>query len=324
MNEQTQKKCELLVQNQDVIADTFHWESNEVILAAASAFTQRGILADGQKLKENADLYKKEFGIFSDFRGNVEIPMICRMASTDAPEEYLKKVKDLYQQLHKNDWLGSEWKVLAAMIICDQKEDPFEKDYVALTNEVYTAMKKEHPWLTSDEDIPFAAMLAASDLDKDALFKEMDKNFALLKEKYGNGNTSQSLSAVMALSPAPAEEKLQKLNDVFDALKEQGHEFGKGPELISLSALCLADLSKDEIVSSIAEADDYLKEQKGFAGLSLSAAKRRMYAAQMVMNIGSDIGTTAGIGAVISAVAEMEELLMMMVIFSTIYIVNND
>ena len=75
-------------------------------------------------------------------------------------------------------------------------------------------MKEKHPWLTSDEDIPFAAMLAVSDLDTDSLISEMEKNYEILKQKFSDKNAVQTLSHVLkkviseALRPRPMQKGL--------------------------------------------------------------------------------------------------------------------
>ena len=284
MNPELKEKCDLLVENRKVIAKAFAWDASLMSLASATLFTSNGLTADSEKLKECVGIMKAKTGIFSEFRGNVRIPLICKMALSDDPKKYFENVETLYELLNQGKWLGNEYKIMAAITICDHAEESEYELFVNRTNEIYSQMKQNHKWLTTDEDIPFAAMLAVSGLDIDKLIEEMELDYNILKGKFHDSNAVQSLSHVLALDEKPAEVKCAKVEAIFDELKAIKHTYGTGYELATLGTLTMLDMPEKELAEFIAEADDYLKRQKGFGDFVLGTKARRLYAAQLVLN----------------------------------------
>lgn len=284
MDAQLKEKCDLLVKNRKTITDVFSWDSTLMSLATAALYTSAGLVADKNQLKECETIVKAKTGAFSEFRGNAKVPLICKMALSGHPEKYFENVETIYKLLNKSKWIGSEYKILAAITICDHVEESEYEVIVNKTNEIYSCMKQEHKWLTSDEDTPFAAILAVSGMDVDKLIKEMELNFAILKKTFHDSNAVQSLSHILALNEQSAEEKCAKVESIFNELKAMKHRFGSGYELATLGTLIMLDMEENQIANLITEVDDYLKGQKGFGDFVLGSTERRLYAAQLVLN----------------------------------------
>lgn len=278
------EKCDLLVKNRKTITDAFAWDFGLMSLAAAALYTGSGLSVDSETLKNCEAIIKTKTKTFSEFRGNVKMPLICKMSLSDNPEKYFDNVESVYKLLNKSKWIGNEYKILAAITICDYADESKYEMLVERTNDIYSRMKEEHKWLTSDEDIPFAAMLAVSGLDVDKLIDEMEVNYKILKEKFHDNNAVQSLSHVLALDEQSAEVKCAKVESIFNELKAMKHKFGTGYELATLGSLTMLDIPEREVAGLIAEIDDYLKDQKGFGDFALGASERRLYAAQLVLN----------------------------------------
>ena len=209
------EKCDLLVKNRKTITSAFAWDSGLMSLTAATLYTSSGITADSKKLKQCEAIIKSRTSAFSEFRGNVKMPLICKMALSDTPEKYFNNVETVYKLLNKSKWIGNEYKIMAAITICDHADESEYESFVDKTNEIYSRMKQEHKWLTSDEDIPFAAMLAVSGIDVDKLIDEMELNYKILKEKFHDSNAVQSLSHILALDEQPAEVKCAKVESIL-------------------------------------------------------------------------------------------------------------
>ena len=284
MNTELKEKCDLLAKNRKTITSAFAWDSGRMSLAAATLFTGSGLTADRDKLKECEAIIKSKTNALSEFRGNVKMPLICKMALSDDPKKYFDNVETVYKLLNKSKWIGNEYKLMAATTICDHADVSDYEMLINKTNEIYSRMKQEHKWLTSDEDIPFAAMLAVSGRDVDKLIDEMELNYKILKGKFHDSNAVQSLSHILALDEQPAEVKCAKVESVFNELKAMKHKYGTGYELATLGTLTMLDIQEKEVANLIAETDDYLKEQKGFGNFALGAKERRLYAAQLVLN----------------------------------------
>jgi hypothetical protein len=284
MNAELIKKCDLLVKNRSIIREAMKWESDLMTLAGSSFYVGLGVEADPEKLKDCNDILKEKAGIFSNYRGNVKMPLLCKMAISEDPEKYFEDINVIVDYMKNLKWIDKEYKILAAITIHDYTEQDKYQDAVEKMADLYKGMKENHPWLTSGEDIPFAAMLAVSDLDTNALLIEMEKCYQILKEYFFDKNAVQSLSHVLAAYKRETNAKCDKVKQIWDLLKEEKHKYGTGYELAVLGTLCLLDIPVDTIVEEIIEADGYLKKHKGFGNISLGTKNRLMYAALMVMD----------------------------------------
>lgn len=284
MKRELQSICELFVENKERVESAFKWESSTMATAGSMLFTAKGIRADVERLKECEKILKENTKLFSDFRGNVKIPFLCKMALSEQPLSYYRSVENIYKQMSRMKWSRAEYKIVAAMTIYDHVGDTDSQYYAERTDQIYTKMKEKHPWLTSDEDIPFAAILATTDVPIERLIDEVEKCFEASKETFKDGNARQTLSHVLALNEMPAEIKSQKTAEIWNRLKEEKHRFGSGYEIAVLGAIVSLEITSEEAARNIMDADEFLKTQKGCGNLSMRAETRRMLAALLVMN----------------------------------------
>lgn len=317
MDVKRQEKCKLFVENRDIIKSVFKWDGDLIALAGSSLFTGLNVTVNKEKLVECSEILKKHFGSLSEFRGNAKIPLICQMSLMDDPEQYLLNVKEIYEIMNKNHLIGSDSKLISAITLANHTNGSNFLKYIELTNDIYNHMKADHKWLTSENDLAFAAMLAVSDFDVETLFIEIEKCFEILKNKFEK-NASQSLSHVLALCEGDSNKKCNKVFEIFDGLKKAKHSFGTNYELASLGTIASLDINSDQLVNEIVEVDDYLKQQKGFGALSISSYTRRMYAVLIVMNTYSksniDIQNSV-INNVLSMTLSME-ICMLIILFA--------
>ena len=283
MNQSMKERCELFIQNRDAMKGAYKWDGDNMAIMGSVIYTGKMVAADVNKMKEAEEILKKKAGVFSEFRGNLKLAMICNMAMSEDAEAYFEGVNAVYKELNKNKLFGSDYRLLAAMIIYGDK-NPDKMAGVERAQKIFQDMKKEHPFLTSDEDITTAAMLAISDMDIDAMIKNMEECYGTMKKFFSSQNAVQSLSHVLALNNQPVEEKCQQVKDIFENLKDAKRKYGTSYELATLGALTMLDMSTEEIVKEICEVDDYLKEQKGFGSLGTGRTGRLMYAALLVMD----------------------------------------
>lgn len=287
MNTALQSICEQFVENRDVIKHAFKWDDPLMALAGSMFLIGQDQAADADALKACERILKEHAGALSEYRGNIKLPLLCKMSVAENPERYYLNTDAIYQELNKSKWIGSEYNLLAAMILCDHGGAKDAARCVETTNDIYARMKEAHKWLTADEDIPFAALLAVSGADADALILEAERCYPVLKEKFGgvNANAVQTLCHVLSLSPSSAEEKCRRVETLYDALKAAKHPLGVGQEVASLGLLAMLNMDAETIVRDIVEADDYLNTRKGFGSLDISGSVRCMYAALNVIHM---------------------------------------
>jgi hypothetical protein len=322
MNPELIEKCDLLVKNRDIIRHAIKWENDLMTLAGSSFYVGMGIEANSEKLKESNEILKEKEGIFSEYRGNIKMPLICKMAISENPGKYFEDINTIVDYMKDLKWIDKQYKIMAAITIYDHTEPNEYKRAIDKMSEIYKGMKENHPRLTSGEDLAFAAILAVSDLDTEALLREMEACYELLKEDFFDKNAIQTLSHVLSVNKERANVKCDKVKQIWDLLKEKKHKYSTGYELAVLGTLCMLDISVDKIVEEIIEADDYLKQQKGFGNFSLGKKTRLMFAALMVMDAHIPPASLSheSISSSALAIVIAIEICMMIIISSTVIV----
>lgn len=279
-NELLQAGCELLADNRDLIHKGFAWDYDMMSAVGGMIFTSAGKVADVERMKQCKSILKRQEGMFSDFRGNMVIPVISKMALSEDPDAYLRELVMVYKKIRDGKFFGSEYMALAALCICDGNGADRVDEIAGKTQTLIKRMKEIHPFLTSDEDLAFVALLAMTPKSEEQIIEETEVCYHAMKNKFSfHSNAVQSLSHVMALSEGSAEEKCGKVIRIYDALVSRGIKYGKEYELASLGALVNLEVDADQLADEIAEASEYLHTRKGFGAWGMGSKARQMFAA---------------------------------------------
>ena len=303
-----------MADNRDLFHKNFVWNMEMMSITGAVIYTGEGKMADIQKINQCKAILKKHQGVFSEFRQNMEIPVLSKMALAENPEEYLLKLINTYNVLHKGKIFGSEYMVLTAIAICDSKCEAGVEDIVAKTRDLMKEMTKIHPFLTSDEDMAFAALLVMTNRSVLDIINETEYCFTYMKMKFSfHDNAVQSLSHVLALCPGAAEEKCRRASAIYDALLTRHITYGKDYELATLGALVNIDMDPEELADEIKDASEYLKTRKGFGDWSIGTKTRTMFAALLAAQAYSPTSIAMDASVIGSALAIViaEEVCMM-------------
>ena len=316
MDRQIETRSLNLVENYRILSGRNKMEFPEMVLACAGIFLAAGVTPDMNRLAECKKLLKSNAGIFSNFRGSDELLVRCKMALSADPELYFENLEREYQRI--KTFFSGEQTVLAAMILAEQGSSV--EDLAEKTKQIYKDMKEAHPWLTSENDLPFAALMAVSGRDASSVYAEAEEIYALLgKNLHADKDTRQMLSHILAIRSGSAEEKCDKLCALADSLKAAGHSLGRGSRLAILGILADSTLPTASLVERISETDDFLKQYKPFHGIfGVGKDCRRMFAVQMVHSSVSNedsLGTSAMVAA--SVELAIITMILLMIIVST-------
>ena len=316
MDRQIETRSLNLVENYRILSGRNKMEFPEMVLACAGIFLAAGVTPDMNRLAECKKLLKSKAGIFSNFRGSDELLVRCKMALSADPELYFENLEREYQRI--KTFFSGEQTVLAAMILAEQGSSV--EDLAEKTKQIYKDMKEAHPWLTSENDLPFAALMAVSGRDASSVYAEAEEIYALLgKNLHADKDTRQMLSHILAIRSGSAEEKCDKLCALADGLKAAGHSLGRGSRLAILGILADSTLPTASLVERISETDDFLKQYKPFHGIfGVGKDCRRMFAVQMVHSSLSNedsLGTSAMVAA--SVELAIITMILLMIIVST-------
>lgn len=316
MDRQIETRSLNLVENYRILSGRNKMEFPEMVLACAGIFLAAGVTPDMNRVAECKKLLKSKAGIFSNFRGSDELLVRCKMALSADPELYFENLEREYQRI--KTFFSGEQTVLAAMILAEQGSSV--EDLAEKTKQIYKDMKEAHPWLTSENDLPFAALMAVSGRDASSVYAEAEEIYALLgKNLHADKDTRQMLSHILAIRSGSAAEKCEKLCALADGLKAAGHSLGRGSRLAILGILADSTLPTASLVERICETDDFLKQYKPFHGIfGVGKDCRRMFAVQMVHSSLSNedsLGTSAMVAA--SVELAIITMILLMIIVST-------
>lgn len=288
MNTELQESCKLFVENRDLIQKAFKWESSYMMPACSLLFTGMKAKVNVELMKECNDILKKEVSAFSYLRGNTKLILLSKMTLTSSPKQYVEQVLKVYEQLKLEGLYGSDYAVLAAMIIVDEHGEQSIDDIIAQIGVIYKKMKKNHPFLTSSEDVPFATLLAMSELSDEKVLEDMEACYQILKPVFHSANGVQSLSHVLALDERDAKTKCDAVIDLYNRFKAERESLDYNTIAV-FGSLIMLGLDNETIVKEVCEVSDWLVTQKGFGNFFGTGQRvRLLYAAALVMEHYSD------------------------------------
>ena len=270
------------IENRDAIRAVFRMESEYIYPVCAHIFLAADRPVEAERLEQCKALVKSSTGVFSSFRGNIKLPLVCMLATVDDPEERWSRTQRCYALL-KEEFFSSEYLALAALLLSDTVPEDAVPALAARGKALYKRMQKAHPFLTGQEDSVFALLLGQSDRTDDELMEDMEACYELLDQRFPKGDGLQTASHVLALSTAAPEEKAERMIALFDAILAAGIKYGKDQQLAILAALSLGQESVDELVRGMGDLDAELAEQKGYRGFfGLDKRTRSMHDAMLL------------------------------------------
>ena len=320
MNSRVIWLADRLAENREVLKKSVHMEPERMITAGAAVLTCQGIRADRDVLEECRAILKENTGALSEYRGMIRVPLLCRMAASGMPQYYLQSVQEIDERIRQTPKIrhvSRIYRILAAMTVQEHSRETAASETVERMRALYTDMKKEHSWLTGEEDLPFAALMAVSGKDTTALTDNAEACYSILRNYFRSGDVRQTLSHVLALSDEEPEEKCLRAADLADALRRMGHRVSTDRESVILAAAALTGVPAEEMAQAISDADDYLKQKKGFGNMTAGTQQRRMFAGLLAIcasdpDFGKDAAVTTAVAVQTALEIQMQVCMMMM------------
>ncbi|SEL85519.1 Protein of unknown function [Butyrivibrio sp. ob235] len=322
MKNSVQKRCELLVENRNLIQEGFMLENSLLKAVAAAAFAEKEKTVDVDYLKECRSILRDKQGALSSFRGNNELIVSTKMALGSDPEKYIDEVIEVYKKFQKGKCFGSTFRVLAAMSICDAGKFSEADAIIEKTNNLLEGMRKKHPFIATDEDTSFAVLLAMTEKSVEEILTELEEAFGYIKKSFSfHDNAAYSLTQVLTIFDGSYEDKRDKVLEIYNAFKAAGLKYGKEYELASLGTLININLSTGELVSEVAEAAKFFDGKKGFGMLDMNKQTKLMLGAMVVSGAYSEKSTVTDAsvtsGAISMIIAEQTAMLVAIMIASS-------
>lgn len=285
MTDDLKAKCELFEQNRSAITGKFKFEKDIMSIAAGLLFTGAGQSVDLEKLAQCKEILTKNTSFFSDYRGTVELALLCEMALSADPEQYVSDVKAVCQRLHAGKLKKDLYLILSAMLICDLGRQENVEEILEKHREITKQMEKQHPFITNAEDTSYVILLALSDRAASSILDDMTTGEEYLKNdlkcKVGS-DAKQGLIELLALTDGDVREKCDKAIGIYEALKAQKMHVGEGYAFTALGTLTGIEETAEMLADQIIETDQYLKGLKAFDKKSVEETHRLMTAEILV------------------------------------------
>ena len=323
MDQQLQNKCDLQVENEQILRKGAFLEFEETVKMGALFYTSKGRTADKEKVNWCREILKRKVGIFSNFRGNLEYAIRTRMSLEPDPETYIDNIISIYNKLVEGRILAGEILTMTAMTIYEQSKGQNIDQVIKDTKEAYAKIKQAHKFLTDDSDMSFIALMVMSGKDVEKTVDEVEELYLALKDRYRiSSDTAQAAALVLAMSSKPTDQKIEDFLGLYEDLKAAKHHTSKGKAMSIYAAFADLDIPREKIIQEIGEVDAFLKAQKGYGAFSTSTDVRRVMAATLVLqSLEADnlaaLGTQAS-SAISQVIAEEIIMTIIMIIIVSI------
>lgn len=324
MRQSLQDRCEAQVRNELALRKGRLLEYEHILKLAALLYANAGREVDVARIKECKKILKSKVGFLSNFRGSMEYLVQVKMSLADDPSTYIDGVLDVYQQLKEGIILPGELVAMAAMTIYENCPAESLAMVVAKTREAYAKIKKQHRFLTGEEDMALIALMVMAGIDPDQATEKAEELFLTLKERYlPASDTPQSVAMVLALSDKAVEQKVADFFGLYEACKEAKCATAKDKAMVIYATYADLDANRDEIVAEIGEVADWLKKQKGYGALGVGKSVRCMLAATLVLEdhqAAGGMSETSSTSAVAQAIIEELLVILLSIIVTTVII----
>ncbi|MBR7089481.1 MAG: DUF4003 family protein [Lachnospiraceae bacterium] len=318
MTEKMIAKCELFAANKNLIHKKFVWDYNLMSVLSSLVYTSEDREADVEKMKKCLSVIKKNSGVFSPFRSSERLFLVSKMALSSDPEKYFADVKALYDKIRKGRFSKDTFMVIAAVNIVDAGRISEAETIIGKFNDLMARMKKEHPMLTANSDMPMVICLAMTDKSADEIIDEMEANYTALKTVFrGHSDSVQGLAEVLTLQDGTSAEKCRKVFDIYNAFGNAHRKYSKEYGLASLGALIGSSKAPEDLVSEICEAERYLAGKKGMGASVMGKSDRLMLAALLAADCEGISGNGMKNPIIVETIQTIIAMEMMMVVVAT-------
>lgn len=290
MNQELIRRTDLMVSNFQAIKKTFVWDMNISKHFAAMIAANRDSIIDSEKIKKVRDYIKQETSWMSYFRGNSEFIVSSLLSNRTDYEALFDRVEDVYEIMKNAGFRRGSYLPLAALTLAMDEGKRSSQEKVDRAKHFYEMMKKNHFWLTGEEDYVLSSVLACSDLDIDGAFNDIEECYKILihmKFGFSSKNELQNLSHILALGDEKAERKCARAEKIYSELKKMKCKLS----YFGLTALGVLTLATDDNTPAAEEVKlvfDYLKTKEGYGSWSLDSGTRAILATIIVADYYAD------------------------------------
>ena len=319
MKTSIKNSCDVFIQNFKVAKNTYKLDGN--LPACTSAIVLNGdVPTDPIRFKEAKEIINKNTHLLSTLgHGNARQVVMAAVAKSDDPEYAFEQIKKIHKMLD-NLFLNSDYLVVAAVNIFEYCEPKEYAGAVKRTRELYKKIKKDHPMLTSSEDIPSCVSMACCGRQPAEIARHCEDIFRCLKPHYFSKNNVQFLACLLSVFDGEAQEKADAAYNVHKILKEEKFRFdGYSLAVEGVISYVVQGSDIKKAIDEMKEVEAYLSKVRGLGNLAIGKKLRRVLAACIVMKEYSkvDVAGGAAINSIITTIIAQELAMIACIVATT-------
>ncbi len=301
MKKELKSKVDLFLNNKKSVEKVFKYESEYNYLLSSYLYTDVNKEVNVDYLAKIKEEFKERKSSFINYNF-LSTLLITKMSLQKQPLEYLEKINNNYKSLKGKRLFNSIYNVISSIIISDLNNKKIDK-IVKKEKKIYELMKKNHPFLTDDEDVPFAMLLAINNKNEKELINDIECSFSELSKYFKlNKNEVYTMAQILSLSDKDTSEKVKKIINICELLKKNKKAISFSFGLPVLATLVFLDKDINVIVEDIVEVDNYLGSKKGTGSWYFGKSTRLLFAMLLVCSTYQSKDSKVNNVAVISSI----------------------
>ena len=183
MIDQVKEKCDQLIRNWKKLETEYKWYSAGFRISGALAFSAVNREVDSEAISRCKEIVDNNSGFLSTARSSIQPIIVCKMSLSDDPVQYFENLRIVMEQLGKKFFAYPEYLAQLAMGIVDSDRMYEVDSLITRLKDLQKRMSKEHPFLTSSDDLIYALLLVLTDRPADLIIKDMEECFIYLKKE---------------------------------------------------------------------------------------------------------------------------------------------
>lgn len=281
------ERLNLFIKNNEILEEVVGLGFSSVSLmrkCAALNLTTKNKIADKIKIEESVKIIKDKTSIFSNFRGNNLLNTAINIYEEDNVSDALEDINAIYKGL-KEEFFNNQYLILAAQIIYFARKRAVVSKAITDTGLAYGHMKKDHIFLTGQEDICAAALIATTSINLEDTFREVEDCYTLLNAAgFPKRNELQGLCNMLSIINIEKREKCKMVVKMNNTLNNHDIPLRRyAMPLLGITPFICDDY--DLFAKEAKEVSDKLKKIRGFGFFSISGYIRDMIAVSIVASV---------------------------------------
>lgn len=277
---------------------THYLDSLEAIRTATKWFTDdfRRLMAinyaihdtpfNPERFEQAQAIVKQKTGLFSKFRGSNNLVWLSFLdAKYEDIEPAIDEALRLDTLLDRKHFRFSALRPFIASQLINVEEPELRLDEASV---LYQTFKRNHPWLTSEEDLLSALVLVQAFDDHDELNTRIETYYEALKAELPRSNELQLVSHLLAFSDLPSDEVVTRFLDWRSWLQAQAIAV-KNEHLPPLALLAIVSAPNTDDQRNLIEIIEAEKERHRWFHIHALTVALQLVAANNITEDASDL-----------------------------------